>query len=398
VSTALAASAAHAGLRAIYGGTLNITSSTSPQVTDAGHVWSTVEILIASGMGVPLSTVLDGPPEVVGATAHLRLRPDATWPDGTPLDAVALSQFLTGAVGQAPVSLPPFVFRANHRELLAELPAHVSDESDYLLLPWFRLSHAGVGGGLRLRDGAAEADPAAAVGRAYVDTVHVDVKETRHHDIAADGILLAPGRPVFALPRSSSDAHDALLAALAALDRASVARYFVRTPVQTPEGWAVPAVGKSPTPNRPIVIAVDASEHDLHTVAERLQILLRARDVTARIAAEERTKHFARLERGDYDLALVALPPAPRSVQAATLIRLAQGQEAAKRFWAEPDVAAASWNDLKLLRKGARTAGAVLLYTEEGGLRAGARVHGLTDGPLWTINVSDLWLAPGGTP
>jgi hypothetical protein len=394
----LACSVAHAGLRALYGGTLNVTSPTAPQVGDAGHAWSSVEVLLASGLGAPLAPVLDGPPESVGSTVHLRLRADATWPDGVPLDAAALAQFLQDALLHAPVSLPPFTMRASHHEVVAELPGHIPDEADYLLLPWLRLSHGDSGGGLRWRDGTGEADASTTAGRSFVDRVHVDVKEARRSETASDGLVLAPGRPVFAFPRRSSEAHDALLGALATLDRTALARYFVRTAVQVPEGWQLPAAREAAVPAHPIVIAVDVSEHDLRTVAERLQILLRARDLTARIAAEDRVKHFARLERGDYDLALVALPPAPRSVQAATLIRLSLGQDAASHFWQEPETASTAASDLKLLRRAARNTGAVMLYLENGGLRAGERVHGPVDGPLWTANVCDLWLGPGGAP
>src|SRR5262249_6021543 len=146
--------------------------------------------------------------------------------------------------------------------------------------------------------------------------------------------------------------------------------------------WPLPAPGAKATTDAAIVIATDRSEPDLRTVGERIQVLLRDRKLTSRLVAEERDAYFSRLNSGDYDVALVALPTAPAPGQAAPLARLAGGPEAAEAVWKE----AATSKDrapADLFRDVAKRSGALLLYVEGGSAVPGARVRGFDAPAPW---------------
>ena len=70
--------------------------------------------------------------------------------------------------------------------------------------------------------------------------------------------------------------------------------------------------------------------------------------------------------RGTAIIALIALPPAPRAVQAATLIRLASGAPLSDRFWIEALSVSGAKQEDALLRDTASGLSAALLYVEEG--------------------------------
>ena len=394
---------AGAALRPSYGGELVIWSPSSPQSVEPAQAWSAIEVLLANALGGRVSAVLDGPPQVAGGVITLTLGNAAEWPDGSAIDAKGLARLLRNALAEAPVSLPPFTFRSSGREITAVLATPLLGEESYLELPWFRLSRGADGGAFRVKKDAYEADPAAIGGRPLVDRVRVEAKQGRHLEPPPDGIALAQAggenRPVFALPRPKGPARPALMAALATLNRESIAAHFVRAPAHVPDGWPIPVAATVDVPDKPVVIAFDAADRDLRTVAERLQILLLDRQITARIAAEDRATHFIRLAHGDYDLALVALPPAPHLVQAATLLRLAFGTEAGQRFWSRSDVAGDQPDDAAILERTATDVGAVLLYVEDGGVTLGTRVHAPVTPALWQLDLGDVWLAPAsGAP
>jgi hypothetical protein len=402
LSCALLVPRAYAGLRPMYGGELIVWAPGMPQVTEPARAWSSVEVLLAHTEGYGLESWLDGPPEVSGASVRFDLRPDAIWRDGTPVEGGDLALRLAQSLAQSRVALPPFNFHANGREVIADLPTPLVSEESYVLLPWLRPPAGQNGSAYRIKKGAYEADPRGAGGRPFADRVRVEVRQGARLDVPADGLALAQsggdGRPVFALVEPGSPSRGALAAALTTLDRASLAKYFIRSPAHIPEGWSIPAAPAMPPPDRSIVLAVDASEHDLETVAERLQILLRDQQIDARIVAEDRNAHWTRLTGNQYDLAVVALPPAPRLVQAATLLRLLQGRDAPDHFWVRPDVAEASPQDPAMLKKTADALGAVLLYMEDGNIVYGSHVRAPFGAPLWQIDPAELWLSAGGSP
>jgi hypothetical protein len=398
----LAGRPAQAGLRPIYGGDLIIWTPSAPQATGPARAWSTVEILLANATGGRLDALIEGPLQVGPSSVRCSLRSDATWPDGAPVTAADLARRLSDALAQSRVSLPPFTIHAEGREILAESPAPLVDVASYFALPWLRLSSGSDGGGFRVRHGTYEADAHAIGGRPYVDAVQWEVKEGRHPEPPANGLALSQaggeGRPVFALLQPNGAARPALAAALTALDRSALARFFVRTPAHVPEDWPAPAAGTATPPSSPVILAVDGGESDLRTVAERLQILLRDQNIVSRIVAEERAAHFARLASGSYDLAIAAVPVAPRLVQAATLIRLVKGREASDQFWARKEIEKTPPGDPGVLRTTAATLGAVLLYLEDGAITSGSRVRTPASTQPWLIDVGDVWLSPGNGP
>lgn len=400
LATSLLARPAHAGLRPIYGGELAIWAPSEPQATDPAHAWSTVELVLANALGAPLEDLLDEPPTLSGATVHLSVRADATWPDGTPLDARGLAHLLRNALTQSPVALPPFTFRATGGELFAELTTALNDEERYLALPWLRVTR-GDDGPFRRGKAGLQMNANALGGRPFAERLRVELHEGKRPEAPADAVVLSQtggdGRPVFALTRAAGPSVALLRAALATADRAAIARFFVRTPAHVPEGWPLPSVPPVAAAPATVLLAVDSSERDLKTVAERLQILLRNQNINARIAAEDRTSFLTRVANGDYDLALIALPHAPPLVQAATLVRYTEGREAADHFWSRPDIASAAFDAPNVLRSTANAVGASLLYMEDGKILYGARLRA-NPAPLWDLDPSEIWLMPGSAP
>ena len=389
-----------AGLRPFYGGDLVLIAPAAPQTTAPLQAWSPVEIALANATGARLSTVVEGPPvlNATGTTLRLTVRADAAWADNTAISAKALAKHLQSAIEESPVSLIPLNIRIDGRDVVVDLPAALSDAWRYIDLPWLRLARASDGGGFRMKHNMLDADPVGIGGRSLVDHVRLEAKEGRHTDPAPNAIALAQpgadGRPVFAAPRPGGTSAQALTTVLAAMDRAAMARLFVRNAALVPDGWTPKVTDPAASSSAPVVIAVDAAERDLRTIAERLQVLLRDRHISARIASEDRPAYFTRLTKGDYDLALIAIPTAPPLVQAATLLKWISGPAAADRLWAAS--VSASKND-KLLHDTADSLGAVLLYVEGGGLTHGARVRDLVAPMPWDLELANVWLAPAGT-
>jgi hypothetical protein len=392
---------AWAGLRPLYGGELVLIVPAAPQTTVPTQAWSPAEVLLASALGGRLANVVEGPPIASSTSLHFAVRGDAVWPDGSVLDARSLAANLRASLGAATVALPPFTFRSEGRELIVEFPV-MADPVRYLDLPWLRLARAGEGGAFRLRRATVESDTNGLGGRAFTDRIRVEVKETRKLEPTANGIAMmqpgVDGRPVFALPRPGGAELKAIVAALATIDRAGIAKLFVRTASHVPDGWPLHADDATAAAAKgPIVLAVDATERDQRTVAERLQVLLRDRKVVVHIVAEDRATYLARLTRGDYDLAIVALPPAPRAVQAATLLRLASGKAAVDQFWGDALLVSGARQEEALLKQTAGDLGAALLYVEEGGLAHGSHVHDASTALPWELDLGNVWLGATGT-
>lgn len=395
----LAAADAHAGLLPQYGGELVVVAPAAPQVRDPWRAWSPAELVLANALGAPLGAIATAAPATDPRQLRFTPREGALWSDGAAVEAVELARMLEAAHRSAAVALPPMRFRVERGAVVVEMPYPAGDPEAWLALPWLRLVRKGAGGALRVAGSRVEADPGAPAGRALVDRIRFEVKDGRRIEAPADGIVLsragAPGRAVFALPRRGGPAAAALAAELPAMNRENVARLFVRAFASVPEDWPLPPPGpKASAPAAPIVIAIDRSEGDLRTVGERIQVLLRDRKLASRLVAEDRDAWATRLQAGDYDLALVALPAAPMLVQAATLARLADGAGAAEAVW--KDAATKDRPARELFRDHARRVGALLLYLEGGATVAGARVRGLELSQPWSVDPSNAWLVPAG--
>lgn len=396
-ATALFALEAHAGLRARYGGELVVVAPSTPVEFDPARAWSAVEVALAASLGAPVSALLESPPEPVAENSvRLKISAQARWPDGRSIDAVALSTALQAAVDRARVALPPLKMHADGQVLDLTAPKAAGPVVQLLGLPWLRLVKDGRGGAFRVRRGLIEADATGVGGAPMTDTLRVENDDGRETSPPATGVVVGRpgpgGRAVVAFARSRGDAEATIQSALGQIDRVSLVKLFVRGPAQV----ALPkrAPGPAPEaelPTTTLVLAVDASERALLPVAQRLQVVMRDAGLAMRLVAESREAHFARLARGDFDLALAALPPAPEPIQAATLLRLFAGDDAVRAFWsAAPNAAPLS---AALIQ-----ANATLLYTEGGGIEVGTRVRGVSASAPWSLDLSGAWLAVEGAP
>lgn len=386
------APAAEAGLRPAYGGELTVVAPALPQEFEPARAWSVSEVVAAGGVGVALPSLLASPPTAAPKGVRLTLREGLQLADGTVLDAKLAAALLTRAFSRSVVALPPVTWKhPGALELFAATTLGPAALGELLRLPWTRLA----------RDGAFVADKThldahagALEGRALLDRVKFEARDGRRLEPAAEAIVFARegghGRPVLALPRSDGPGASTLRSVLARLDRPALARLFVRGLSTVPAEGSLPVpAAAAPVPKETLIIAVDMAERDLRTVGERLQILLRDRKVTSRVVVEERAAWRARLARREFDLALVALPPAPEPLQALTFAHLAEP--------AQP--VGALWSTLPAehpLRATATRLGAQLLYVEGGGVTLGARVRGVVAGPAWSLELADAWLVPAG--
>lgn len=382
---------ARAGLRPRYGGELVVLSPSAPVGFDPAQAWSAVEVALAPNLGLPLSALMDGAPELLGNNAvRIRLSERATWPDGTPVDARTVASALRSAIGRASVSLPPLLLRADDRVLDVAAPVAAGPILEVLEWPWLRLVSDGRGGAFRPRRGLLVADPLAPGGAPMADSIRVELYEDPAAPAPAEGLVIGRpgpgGRPVLAVPRRGSAGYDALRAALTELDRLSLVKLFVRQPAQASTSPRPVLKKPTRTPTATLVLAMDASERNLAPVAQRLQVVLNDAGLSTKIVAEPRDQHFARLARDEFDIALTALPPAPEAVQAATLLRLFAGDPVAQAFWASPLPPSP-------LEVALEAIGATHLYVEGGGVEVGARLRGVNASVPWRLELSDTWMA-----
>ncbi|HET8539440.1 MAG TPA: ABC transporter substrate-binding protein, partial [Anaeromyxobacter sp.] len=197
---------------------------------------------------------------------------------------------------------------------------------------------------------------------------------------------------------------------LAALDRAELARRFVRGAAEPLATLVPPALlpGAPPpaapgdrggAPPRRIVLLADAAAADQRALAERLQVKLFDRGAGAALdLVDGGARLRARLAARDWDVALVpvtVLAPDP-ALAAGQVAWAARGGAAARRAMAE--LAAAAPEALPAAADGlARELGIVPLVAA--GLRAsaGAALQGLAVRPDGAIDAAGLWRL-GGAP
>jgi len=200
--------------------------------------------------------------------------------------------------------------------------------------------------------------------------------------------------------------------ALRAIDRGELARRFVRgpavawpalvPPAALPPGSAAappPEEGGGPAPARVTVLA-DATAPDQRALAERLQVKLFDAGVRAAVDLADGARLRARLDAGDYDVALVPVPiasPQP-ALAAAQIAFVARGPAAARRVLEVLGGALPAESTPGAAERLARELDLVPLVAS--GVRAslGPRLQGLTPGADGSVELGGLWLLGGGAP
>jgi peptide/nickel transport system substrate-binding protein len=201
---------------------------------------------------------------------------------------------------------------------------------------------------------------------------------------------------------------EAVRRALRGLDRADLARRFVRGPAAPLVTIVPPAILPGAAPDAPgaaragpgaprVVLLADGDAPDQRALAGRLQVKLFDAGIRASIELVDGPRLAARLAGGEYDVALasVAVEPLRPALAAGQLALATRGPAAARRALAqlaglEGDAALAAADRL------GRELDLVPLVAS--GLRAssGAALQGLSPGADGTFDPGALWLLGGG--
>lgn len=386
---------AAAGVRPAYGGTIRI--GVAPPGGAAGG--AALDALVERATSAPLLEVDAAGALVPGALAEvpvpeagarafrLRVRPGLTDAAGRPLGAADVAARLTAVLapggpapdrwlalpilgadalveGRAPLLAGVQVLSAS--ELLVTLAFPLPELPWLLAAPALALPGAGPFTGAT---GRAAGGPAVLLhndrhhrGRPFADELRVETVDARAaarlveqgrlalvlrpEGTGARTLALAPLAVTVAVvnPARLGGGAAAIRAALAAVDRAELARRFVRGPAEPLRTLVPPALLPGAAPEEPpsaagpppaarIALLADASEPDQRAVAERLQVKLFDAGVRASVELLDGGRYRARLAAGDHDVALVtvhvqALRPALAAGQIAFVTR---GADAARR-------------------------------------------------------------------
>jgi peptide/nickel transport system substrate-binding protein len=465
IAALLAPVAARGGVRPAYGGTIRI----ALELRDAEPALATTqaELLAVRATAAPLleldaagalrpGLLAEVPlPEAGGRAFRLRLRPGLRRAGGAAIGAGDVAAAFVRLLGRGPaaspqawVALPVLGADAlldgraavlagvqvlSDTELLVTLAFPLPDFPWLLATPALAIPGAGPFAPVTPRAPGAPALLRANEhhhrGRPYADALEL-------HDADARGaarlleagrvdLVLRPeaagGAPGPALPMLLATvaavngarlgpAAGAVRAALGALDRAELARRFVRGPAE-PLASLVPGAaraGASPVADEPrpaaagaaparLALLVSGDAPDQRAIAERIQVKLFDRGVHATVEAADPARFAARLSAGDFDVALVpvaALAPRP-ALAAAAIAFAARGAPAARRVLAElgaasPDAVLAAADRL------GRELGLVPLVAAGARVSAGPRLAGLAVGADGGVDPGDLWLSQGG--
>jgi peptide/nickel transport system substrate-binding protein len=403
LAAALALPAAAAGgVRPTWGGALRVSVPVAPRVTDAssepgdlfvlGAISAPLLRLDAQGRLAPGALAEVPVPEADGRAFRLRLRPDVVDAAGRRLGAVDLAAHLAELLQRAPASPNAFVALpiAGADDVIAgraRTPSgvRVLSETELLVtlafpLPRFPLLLATPPAGLpgagafAVERAAAPGEPLRLVrndrcfeGRPFADALEVHAREPR---IAARllekgelDLALRPeavGARGAALPALSvtvavvngdrlGAAAEPLRRALASLDRAELARRFVRGAAEPLATLVPPALlpgappppppaGRAGAPPPRVALLVNAGAADQRALAERIQVKLYDRGVGASIElVEGETRLLARLARRDFDVALVPVTvlAADAALAAGQIAWVARGADAGRRVTAQ---------------------------------------------------------------
>lgn len=376
LALALAAAplAAAAGLRPAYGGTVRVALPSPPRVADPAEAHLPADLFLAEATsGALLERDEDGhlvpgllaavpQAEAGGQAFRLRLRAGLAGPGGAPFTAAdlaaSIARLLSPRARHAWAALPIAGADAvvegrassasglrvlSETELLVTLAFPLPELP--LLLASTPLSVPGMGPFLPAQEVAATgplrlvANRDHARGRPFADALELVAADARSAErlLARDEVDLVL-RPEPHGPRSRPSgstvvtvaalnaarlgaAADGVGRVLAALDRAELARRFVRGPSQ-PLDRLVPPGGDAPPPppvagarppdrvvlGRSLRLLVHATAADQRALAGRIQVKLHDRGVRAIVEAAEEARFSERLAAGDYDVALVSVP------------------------------------------------------------------------------------------
>jgi peptide/nickel transport system substrate-binding protein len=199
---------------------------------------------------------------------------------------------------------------------------------------------------------------------------------------------------------------EAVRRALASLDRAELARRFVRGPAEPlpslagPSGVPAapppsPSGAEPPAPPR-IVLLADSSAPDQRALAERVQVKLFDRGLRAQVDLVDAARARSRLAAGDYDVALVAVPlrSARPALAAGQVAFAARGPEAGRRALS----LLAGLEGERAVAEAERLARELDLFPlVSSGLRTslGPALEGLAPRADGTFDPGDLWLLAG---
>ncbi|WP_243338755.1 ABC transporter substrate-binding protein [Anaeromyxobacter soli] len=392
-----------------------------PTSEDGGRTWRLrVRDGLVTAAGAPL-----GAAEVAAAVARLLSRAPAS-----PHAWAALALLGADGVLAGRAAAPEGLRVVSARELVLTLALPLPELPD--LLAALPLAVAGAGpfvlpsAPARGAPWVLRANPAAPGGRPFLDALALQVVDAR-----AAARLLARGKVELVLrPERAGDAAGpalpplratvaalgpglgpraaAVRAALASVDRAALARRFARgaaVPLSTlvpPALLAVAAVPAS-APNAPgasapgrLRILVRGDAADPRAIADRLQVTLFDRGITAAVDAVDRERFAARLAAGDYELALVevqvlAARPALAAAQIATAVRGPAAGRRALGALAGLDGAPAAAAAERL----ARELDLVPLVATAPRASAAPALQGIAVGPEGLLDPGALWLLGG---
>jgi peptide/nickel transport system substrate-binding protein len=402
-------------VRPAYGGELRVALPAAPRVPDPAHAVDLADLFLVRALhATPLELGADGQlvpglleevpePQAGGRAFRLRLRPGLRFADGGALSATelaaSLSRLLVRDCPHAWLALPILGADAllegraatlagvqvlSDRELLVTLAFPLPEWPWALAAPPAAVvSPGGAGAGpfrLAAMEGGAvrlAANPHHHRGLPFADALSLVSADLRGSARAlergeADLVI----RPEAALPGASptpallatvaavngrrlAAGADEVRRALGALDRAELARLFVRGP-STPLATLVPPAILPGAPSAPppgggprarpgtVALLVLDGAPDQRTAAGRLQVKLFDRGIRAAVEAEPPARFASRLAAGDFDVALVPVPiVALKPALAAGQVALAaRGPAAARQVISElaglpPDAALA---------------------------------------------------------
>ncbi len=460
VLLSLVPAVAAADVRPAYGGTARI-GVPAPQ--RPGDPDRSADLLVRRATSAPLLDVAGGSgrlvpgalaevpaPEAGGRVFRLRVRPGLTDARGRPLGAANVAARLAALLERGSpdgwIALPiagadavlegratalSGVQVVSPDELLVTLALPLPEFSSLLAAPPAALPDAGP---FVAQPRKAPGDPLVLAanerhhrGRPYASRVEIHPVDARTAarllERGALDLVLRPeaagGRPGPALPALTvtvaavsrtrlGAGAEPLRRALEAIDRAELARRFVRGPAAPLETLIPPAavVGAPAVTNPPpqgeasaappprVALLADSSAPDQRALAERIQVKLFDAGVRASVELVDPARFRSRLAAGDYDVALVSVPvaaPEP-ALAAAQIAWLVRGPAAARRAYEALGGVVHRLTALGNAHRLARELDLVPLVVS--GLRAslGPTLQGFAAGGDGSIDLGELWL------
>jgi len=471
------ATPAAAGVRPAHGGVLRLGLPALPRTADPALAVELPDVvaaratsgallaLDARGELVPALLAEVPQPEAGGRAFRLRLRADAVTWTGAPITADDLASAFTRLASPATGSphawaiLPVLgadamlagraaalagVQVVGERELLVTLAAPLPEFAHALAALPFAMPGAGPfvpPASLEPRGGAialARNDRCPA-GRPYLSSLVLALADGRGDPRAAAraldrgdlDLVLRPepagtrGGPAFPALVATVAALQAgrlgsgavaVRRALAALDRADLARRYARGPSEPMTTLVPPALlpgvaadgafalasgeapGGFPAASR-LALLVPEGAPDVRSAAERIQVKLFDAGVRVAVEAVPRARFDARLAAGDYDVAIVpvavlAARPSLAAAQVAHAVRGADGARSALAALAGLPPAEAATAAAEL----SRALDLVPLFASAPRATTGPAAQGLRPDPAGAFDPGELWRLGGGPP